>query len=75
MAIDADLASWLRLTLIPGVGGETQRALLKAFGLPEAIFAGGIGALRSVVGPLADRLLQPDAAISAAIEAAFHWAS
>ena len=28
-----------------------------------------------MVGPLVDRLLQPDAAISAAIEAALHWAS
>jgi len=35
------LAAWLRLTLIPGLGGETQRKLLAAFGLPEAIFAAG----------------------------------
>ena len=74
MAIDAGLASWLRLTLIPGVGGETQRSLLRAFGLPEAIFAGGIGALRGVVGPLAERLLQTDDTITAAIEAALKWA-
>ena len=33
------LAAWLRLTLIPGLGGETQRKLLAAFGLPEAVFA------------------------------------
>jgi hypothetical protein len=32
------LAAWLRLTLIPGIGGETQRKLLAAFGLPEADF-------------------------------------
>lgn len=75
MAIDAGLASWLRLTLIAGVGGETQRTLLKAFGLPEAIFAGGISALRGVVGPLAERLLQPEDSISAAIEAALNWGS
>jgi len=75
VAIDAGLASWLRLTLIPGVGGETQRTLLRAFGLPEAVFAGGIGALRGVVGPLAERLLQPDAAISAAIETALNWST
>ena len=35
------LAAWLRLTLIPGIGGETQRKLLATFGLPEAIFAAG----------------------------------
>ena len=74
MAIDAGLASWLRLTLIPGVGGETQRNLLRAFGLPEAVFAGGLSALRGVAGPLAERLLLPDAAISSAIEAALKWA-
>lgn len=32
------LTYWLRLTLIPGIGGETQRKLLAAFGLPEAVF-------------------------------------
>ena len=34
-----ELASWLRLTLIPGVGGEARRALLKAFGNPKASMA------------------------------------
>ena len=29
------LAAWLRLTLPSGIGGETQRKLLAAFGLPE----------------------------------------
>ena len=35
------LAAWLRLTLIPRHRRETQRKLLAAFGLPEAIFAAG----------------------------------
>ena len=39
MSDASGLAAWLRLTLAPGVGGATQRALLKSFGLPEAIFA------------------------------------
>ena len=34
-------AEWLRLTLIPGIGGETQRKLLQTFGHPEAIFRPG----------------------------------
>ena len=74
MAVDASLASWLRLTLVPGVGGETQRILLKAFGLPEAIFGTGISALSGVIGTgLAERLLKHD--VSAAIEAALTWAA
>ena len=30
-----DILHWLRLTLVPGVSGEAQRALLKAFGSPR----------------------------------------
>ena len=74
MAADGSLASWLRLTLAPGVGGETQRRLLQAFGLPEAIFAAGMKALAGVVGAApAERLLAFDAA--AEIEAAVTWAA
>lgn len=50
------LAAWLRLTQIPGIGGESQRKLLAAFGLPEAIFAAGRLAVRSVIGDRADLL-------------------
>ena len=39
MALNESLDDWLRLTLIPGIGSETQRKLLGAFGLPEAIFS------------------------------------
>ena len=66
------LAAWLRLTLIPGLGGETQRKLLAAFGLPEAIFAAGRLAARSVAGERADRLFDHDA--TAAVEHALAWA-
>jgi DNA processing protein len=68
-----ELASWLRLTLIPGVGGEARRALLKAFGLPQAIFEASPRALSAIVEPdLAERLLSHEC--SAAIEAALDWA-
>jgi len=74
VAGNVSLAAWLRLTLIPGIGGETQRTLLKAFGLPEAVFASGMGALRGVVGAaFAERLLY-GVASEPAIEAALHWA-
>ncbi len=69
----AELAGWLRLTQVPGVGNEARRALLKAFGLPEAIFAASSSALAAVVGPLlAERLRTHDHA--AEIEAALAWA-
>lgn len=67
------LAAWLRLTLIPGIGGETQRKLLAAFGLPEAIFAAGRLEVRSVIGDRADLLFDSDPA--EAIERSLEWAS
>ncbi|MES2073068.1 MAG: DNA-processing protein DprA [Pseudomonadota bacterium] len=45
----AELASWIRLEQTPGVGQETARKLLAAFGLPEQIFAAGFPALRTIV--------------------------
>lgn len=67
------LAAWLRLTLAPGIGGETQRKLLAAFGLPEAIFAAGLATLRGVIGsPAADSLFDPT--LDEAVERALAWA-
>lgn len=72
MTIDKGLAAWLRLTLIPGIGGETQRKLLAAFGLPEAIFSAGRHNVRSVIGHKADLLFNFDPADS--IERSLRWA-
>jgi len=73
VAIDVAQRHWLRLTLIPGVGGEARRQLLKAFGLPEAVFAAGGSALRAAIGTtLADRLLGHDC--EREIDAAMAWA-
>lgn len=69
---DAGLAAWLRLTLPPGIGGETQRKLLAAFGLPEAIFAAGRLDVREVIGNKADLLFDFDA--DEVIENSLHWA-
>ena len=57
MPADESLQDWLRLTLIPGIGGETQRKLLTAFGLPESIFSASYASLHSVIGEKAVRLL------------------
>jgi DNA processing protein len=46
-----ELAAWLRLLLTPGVGLESARKLLAAFGLPEAIFAQPVSAWQTAVAP------------------------
>lgn len=49
MAQPPDARLWIALALIPGVGSETYRRLLAAFGLPEQIFAASESQLRDVV--------------------------
>ncbi len=44
-----ELSGWLRLSLTRGVGNETARKLLAAFGLPESIFSQPLAALQQVV--------------------------
>ena len=44
-----ELSGWLRLTLTPGVGNETSRKLLAAFGSPDAVFRQPLSALGHVV--------------------------
>jgi len=39
MKSDSGLASWLQLTLTPGLGPSTIRQLLKKFGLPEQVLS------------------------------------
>ncbi len=50
-AIDPDeLAAWLRLLETPGVGRESARKLLSAFGSPDAVFRSSVSAQRTVAG-------------------------
>ena len=49
--MDAELASWLALHQITGLGGEGQRRLLQAFGAPDRIFAAPAYSLRQFVKP------------------------
>ena len=72
MKTQEGLAAWLRLTLIPGIGGETQRKLLAAFGLPEAIFAAGRSAAHAVIGNKADLLFDFDP--ETAVDRSLIWA-
>ena len=73
---DDDIVAWLRLTETPGVGPSTCRALLGAFGLPEAIFEVTHDALTSVVTPAVANALRrsPDAALQDLISRTQAWA-
>ena len=57
-----ELGAWLRLSLTPGVGPESARRLLAAFGEPRAIFAQTETALSQVVSANQARSLgsEPD---------------
>ncbi|MFZ6816047.1 DNA-processing protein DprA [Undibacterium sp. Rencai35W] len=60
-ALASDWVEWLRLEQTPGVGPETARQLLAAFGLPSQIFAADFTALSKVVSAkVAKALLQPE---------------
>lgn len=78
LSADADqLAHWLRLAQVRGVGPETARKLLGRFGLPENIFAANAQVLGEVVSPriVQALLASPDEAARAQIELAMRWAS
>jgi DNA processing protein len=53
-----ELASWLRLTLAPGVGNIAARKLLAAFGLPQAVFAQSLTALNQCVSAAQSQAVQ-----------------
>jgi DNA processing protein len=71
---DADLGAWIRLSLVPGLGGQGLRKLLGAFGLPQQVLAAGRGALARIVSAeIAARILSE--ADAGAIAAALQWAA
>jgi DNA processing protein len=51
MNIDAELASWLTLSQIPGLGNEGLRRLLQTFGSPTAVLAAPTASLKLIVRP------------------------
>lgn len=72
-----ELAQWLRLEQTPGVGPETARKLLSAFGLPESIFSASFSALQKVVSErVAHALISPPSEeIKALIDKTLTWKS
>ena len=73
--IDSDeLGAWLRLVETPGVGRESARRLLAAFGSPRAVFEASTAARRGVVGPgLATALEDSSTALDTLIQATLDW--
>jgi len=72
MTVDPGLASWLQLTLTPGLGATTVRNLLERFGLPENVLAAPREQLQSIAGPAAAALLREER--SEAVARALRWA-
>ena len=73
MPNDGELAAWLRLTQVPGLGGRGLRRLLTELGLPSRVLAASRGTLAGIVGEaLADRIRAHDD--DRGVEAALRWA-
>jgi DNA processing protein len=72
---EQELAQWIRLEQTPGVGCETGRKLLGAFGLPENIFTADFAALRNVVSERVARALNapPSDQTKALIDQTLAW--
>ncbi len=69
-----ELGLWLRLALTPGIGSETARRLLAAFGPPQVLFEQPESALRQVVSALqAQALRELPAGWAELTDATWHW--
>ena len=73
MIPDPGLASWLQLSLTPGLGASKIRGLLRQYGLPDAVLARGRAELRQYVTPEALAALDSEA-VQAAVNRALEWA-
>src|ERR1035437_7611648 len=74
MQHDAELAAWIKISLVPGRGGQSLRRLLTPFGLPQQVLAAGRGALARIVSAeIAGRILSD--LDSPAVDAALEWAA
>jgi DNA processing protein len=70
-----DLAAWLRLQLVPGVGLQGARKLLAVFGLPQDIFSQSKAALTQVIGErLSQALLSaPESELETLLNTTWGW--
>lgn len=69
-----EAADWIALSLIPGLGDESYRQLLQAFGLPVNVFAASRTALGAIVKPAVARSIQEhERAADKDVERALTW--
>jgi DNA processing protein len=74
MPLASDISAWLRLSLTQGLGGESFRKLLVAFGGPEQVLGASRTSLTTVVsGKVADAIL--DAELRGDLAEAENWLS
>lgn len=77
MPLGEEVALWVRLQQTPGVGSETARKLLSAFGLPDHIFSSSFSTLQKIVSErIALALTAPiDEKTKALTEETLAWAT
>ena len=74
MSHDPGLASWLQLSLTPGLGPATLRKLLQQFGLPQAVLARKRSEL-SALAPAGALAALDSEAVATAVARAVAWAA
>ena len=72
MTQDPGLASWLQLTLTPGLGASAIRAMLRQFGLPHLVLARKPSELAAHAAPSVLEALQSES-VKRAVDAALAW--
>lgn len=69
-----ELASWLRLALTPGVGNDTARKLMAAYGPPASVFSQDTSTLSQAVGPVkAAALAREPAGLQDQLDTTLRW--
>ena len=74
MSQDPGLASWLQLSLTPGLGAATLRKLLQQFGLPQTVLARKRAELSTFAPPAALAALDSEP-VAQAVQRALEWAA
>ena len=74
MSQDPGLASWLQLSLTPGLSPATLRKLLQQFGLPQTVLARKRGELAALLPSAALAALDSEA-VASAVARALEWSA